>query len=100
MLRALSGPPSGHAWFVGLQLDNREVMRRRERQTKRQTTIALRFAGSDGLRTRGSDVDVFLKECKTALTRIQPILPPRPDDPNWERAMAEESAQAMTKTSL
>jgi len=43
------------------------------------------------------DVEVFLRECKTALTRIQPILPPRPDNPNWERVMAEESAQAMTK---
>jgi hypothetical protein len=43
------------------------------------------------------DVDAFLRECKTALTRIQPILPPRPDDPNWERVMAEESAHAMTK---
>ena len=46
------------------------------------------------------DVDVFLRECKTVLTRIQPILPPRPDDPNWERAMAEESAQAMIKRRL
>jgi hypothetical protein len=46
------------------------------------------------------DVDVFLRECKTVLTSIQPILPPRPDDPNWERAMAEDSAQAIIKRSL
>jgi hypothetical protein len=42
------------------------------------------------------DVEVFLRECRTPLKRIQPILPPHPNDPNWEKTMAATTLQAMT----
>jgi hypothetical protein len=36
------------------------------------------------------DVDVFLRECRVAMTRIQPILPPHPNHSNcqWQRREA------------
>ena len=42
------------------------------------------------------DVEIFLRECKTPLKRIQPILPPHPNDPTWEKTMAAATLQAMT----
>ncbi len=42
------------------------------------------------------DVEVFLRECRTPLKRIQPILPPHPNDPNWEKTMTATTLSAMT----